>query len=73
MIQPNMTVTIEKGAFHNDVHTGERARVVKVVRCFAILDKGGEICACVVDHLQPTVTAEMMFGRFTSSADGVVV
>jgi hypothetical protein len=66
MIGKDMIVTVEAGAFPNNDHASERARVIKVVGCFAILDMAdGEVRGCVVDCLQPVVTAESLAARFT--------
>lgn len=59
MIQENMDITVEEGAFEGDNHSGERGRVIKVIGCFAVIQiEGVDGCrACIVDCLQPRLTA----------------
>lgn len=59
MIQDDMDITVEAGAFENDAHSGKRGRVVKVIGCFAVIQiEGVDGCrACTVDNLQPRWTA----------------
>jgi hypothetical protein len=56
----NMDVTVEAGAFENDNHKGERARVYKVVGrgIFAVIElESGDMFGCLCDCLQPRMTA----------------
>jgi hypothetical protein len=67
----NMDVTVEAGAFDNDAHKGERARVYKVIRgIFAVivLDGSDEMRGCIVDCLQPRMTAHN--AEITANAEG---
>ena len=62
MLTPNTQVTIEANS-ELDGWTGLTATLVKVVRCFAILNINGNIHSCIVDGIKPKVTAESLAAR----------
>lgn len=59
-IRNGIDVTVERGAFENDAHSGKNARVVKVIRgFFAVIDIDGvdNYRGALLDCLQPRMTA----------------
>ncbi len=68
MIAVDMLVTIEAGAFDYNAHIGERARVLKIVGPFAILEMDCGPRSVLVNCLQPVMTASAMFARLTERA-----
>lgn len=72
MIRNGMTVTVEAEAFEYGTHMGKRARVIKVVRCFAIIAIEGVGVRSVINDpecIQPVMTAESLAARFTGQAE----
>lgn len=73
MIRDGMDITIEAGAFENDNHKGERARVIKVIRgIFAVFElENGEVLGCFTDCVQPRMTAHN--AELTAEPEGASV